>query len=125
VNRFVKGGSWTFFFLAWGVAFLLFADAANLDDLFSSNYVLHDDDEVTAGLSAVPATSSHQTTPAPGQLPPPPERVVVDQDSPSLAADADASTLVAKSLLCESAAVLYHSIPSNGVSLIKLCTLLI
>lgn len=93
MNRFVKRRSRLFLIAAWAFASTLFADAANLDDIFSSNYVVHDDDEASAPPLQIPL---HDSGPArtPDKAPPPPVRLILDQDSPSLAADSDASTLV-------------------------------
>jgi len=100
MNRFVKSGSPLLQAVIWIFAVTLFADAANLDDLCSGTIVLHDDDEVVTpdllsfdGISDqvwrdfASSGAAHQIRQA-AQFPRTPVRIVVDQDSPSLPADA-------------------------------------
>jgi hypothetical protein len=124
MNRFVKGRSRFFLFVAWAFAATLFADSANLDDLFSSNYVVHDDDAATTPPVSIP---SHDGAPGqtPDKAPPPPVRLILDQDSPSLAAEYDASSLVAQSTLSGEKAVSYEMVFAVDALHIKLRSLLI
>ncbi len=102
MNRFVVNRSLLFFVAVWGVAVALFADGANLDDIFPRNYVVHDEEDnpYAAGLisgvaPSAPSTVSHH---APDQSRGTPRKqgssssnsrllIVYDQDSPSLASD--------------------------------------
>jgi len=99
MNRFAKSGSLLLQVVTWIFALTLFCDAANLDDLFSGTIVLHDDDEVLApdvisgGGAAellcqdnAPSGAAHEIRQS-AEFPRTPVRIVVDQDSPSLAAD--------------------------------------
>lgn len=122
MNRFVVRRSRFFLFVAWAFAATLFADSANLDDIFSSNYVIHDDDAATA-----PPLPSHEGAPGqtPDKAPAPPVRLILDQDSPSLAAEYDASSLVAQSTLSGENAVTYEMVFAVDALHIKLRSLLI
>ncbi len=108
----------------WAFAAALFADAANLDDIFSSNYVTHDDDAVSAPSESIP---SHDNAPSqsPEKSPPSPVRFILDQDSPSLAAESDASSLVAQSISSVEETVTYEKIFVVSALHIKLRALLI
>jgi len=64
----------------------LFADSANLDDLFSSNYVLHDDDQVCSNASCIPQDQCPDV-PQSSKVPEKNVQIVIDQDSPGLASD--------------------------------------
>ena len=86
-------------FATWLFIAALASDSANLDDLFSSGIVLHDDDEIVCAGADLPATgvasnctgqlqtdrvtSLHQISPALHPF----VRAIIDQDSPSLAAN--------------------------------------
>ncbi|HMK39676.1 MAG TPA: hypothetical protein VK569_10070 [Bacteroidota bacterium] len=124
MNRFVKSGSRLVMFMAWVFAATMFADAANLDDIFSSNYVIHDDDAASAPPGPIPVhdTGSPQ---APAKSPPSPVRLILDQDSPSLAADSDASSLVDGTLLSGEKASVYEMVFAIDGLHIKLRSLLI
>jgi hypothetical protein len=124
MNRFVKKRSTPFLFLAWIFAATLFADAANIDDLFSSNYVIHDDDDAGSPPGTIPI---HDCAPHPSQdnTPPSPIRVILDQDSPSLAAEYDASSLVTQSFLSAEKAISYEMVFFDDALHIKLRSLLI
>jgi hypothetical protein len=99
MNRFVKTNSALFQIVGWFFVATLFCDGANLDDIFIGSVVLHDDIDVigpdlgacsgsgvlmcgkrheSGAVSSVRQSASLLRTPI---------RVVVDQDSPSLAAD--------------------------------------
>jgi hypothetical protein len=124
MNRFVKRRSRLFLILGWGFAATLFADAANLDDLFSSNYVIHDDDAASVPPWAMPSHdgAAPQT---PAKSPPSPVRLILDQDSPSLAADSETATLTFQAMpSVEEAAGYVHVITADALH-IRLRTLLI
>jgi hypothetical protein len=124
MNRFVTRKSHLFLFVAWAFAATLFADAANLDDIFSSNYVIHDDDDAWGPPPPIPVhdCGSPQSQ---GKTPPAPVRLILDQDSPSLAAEYDASSLVAQSMLSGEKPVSYEMVFAVGALHIKFRSLLI
>jgi len=124
MNRFVKRKSHLFLFVAWSFAATMFADAANLDDIFSSNYVIHDDDDAWAPPPPIPVhdCASPQSQ---GKTPPAPVRLILDQDSPSLPAEYDASSLVAHSLLSREKTVSYVMVFAVDALHIKFRSLLI
>ncbi len=124
MNRFVKRRSVLFLFVAWAFAVMMFADAANLDDIFTSNYVIHDDDDAWAPPPPIP---SHDpvSPPSQGKTTPAPVRIILDQDSPSLAAEYDASSLVAQSTLSGEKTVSYEMVFAVDALHIKLRSLLI
>lgn len=124
MNRFVKGGSRLVIFMAWVFAATMFADAANLDDIFSSNYVIHDDDAASAPPAPIP---SHEggSAQSPVKSPPSPVRLILDQDSPSLAAESDASSLIDGTLLAGEKASSYEMFFAIDGLHIKLHSLLI
>ena len=124
MNRFVKRGSHLFLCTAWIFAVTLFADAANLDDIFSSNYVIHDDDVASAPPVQIPP---HQSAPpgSPEKTPPSPVRLILDQDSPSLAAESDASSLVTGAMFSAEKTVSYEMFFAVDALHIKLRALLI
>ena len=124
MNRFAKSGTRFFLTFAWFVVATLFADSANLDDLFTSNYVVHDDDEV-ASADQQPQNIPPDSQQHPDKAPAHPVRVIVDQDSPSLAADTDAFTLVAGTLFSEQITVAYETVRTGDCLYIKYRTLLI
>ena len=124
MNRFVKRRSGLFLLVSWAFAATLFADAANLDDIFSSNYVIHDDDEAWAPPGPIPSHDSATPRP-PEKSPPSPVRLILDQDSPSLAAESDASSLVAQSVLSGEKTVSYEMVFAVDALHIKLRALLI
>ena len=80
MNRFVKRRSRLFLIVSWAFAATMFADAANLDDIFSSNYVIHDDDDASAPSASIPFHDS-ASNPLPEKAPPSPVRIILDQDS--------------------------------------------
>jgi len=129
MNRFVKSGSRFFLFVSWVFLGSLFADSANLDDLFASNYVIHDDEDVASDLSqSVPASGQggdHSGAQQSGSHSDQAVRVIVDQDSPSLPADRDASTLVGETPVVEPEVVVYEATLNAEALHIKLRTLLI
>jgi hypothetical protein len=125
MNRFVKTRSGLFLLLAWVIAASLFADAANLDDLCTSNYVLHDDDEVCSTASPSLPRGQSPGAPLPSNVPQKQVRVVVDQDSPALASDplGPPSTIVSLFELDEQ--VIAASFSSSDPLYLLHCTLLI
>jgi hypothetical protein len=124
MNRFVKHRSKLFLIVSWAFAATLFADAANLDDIFSSNYVIHDDDDACVPPGPIP-THDSATPQSPEKAPPSPVRLILDQDSPSLAADSDATSLVAQSMFRGEKTVTYEMVFAFDALHIKLRTLLI
>lgn len=129
MNRFVKSGSRLFPFVSWIFLGSLFADSANLDDIFASNYVIHDDEDVASALvQKIPTSrqeSDHSGGPQAGSHPDQTVRVIVDQDSPSLPAEADASTLVGETFSYEPDSAAYETTHTGEPLHIKLRTLLI
>jgi hypothetical protein len=124
MNRFVKSRSRLFLIVSWAFAATMFADAANLDDIFSSNYVVHDDDEAWAPPGPIPS-QDNATPPSPDKAPTSPVRLILDQDSPSLAAESDASSLVGQSMFSGEKTVSYEMVFAVGALHIKLRALLI
>jgi len=55
MNRFVQRRSCLFLVVMWMFVTTVFADAANIDDIFCPT-VLHDDGEVTEGAAPPPPT---------------------------------------------------------------------
>ena len=110
--------------VSWAFAATMFADAANLDDIFSCNYVIHDDDDASAPSGSIPFHDS-ASKPLPENAPPTPVRLILDQDSPSLAAEADASSLVAQSMFSGEKTVSYEMFFSFDALHIRLHALLI
>ncbi len=123
--------------LLWLFIATVFADGANLDDLFANDYVLHDDQDVLACATSPDAmappvtdhagsvpnqTSKHQ--PAKG-APASPVRVVIDQDSPSLAPDAPAQDVLAPIARPQEHLSLLTHPRSQGELHLRFCTLLI
>jgi hypothetical protein len=101
MNRFVSQRSVLFIYFAWCLTLSLFADAANIDDLCASAVVLHDDEDVGSatdpgiplvlecGIASTCSSLPHSKDPSTksDSSPATPSRVIVDQDSPSLAAE--------------------------------------
>ncbi len=135
MNRFVSAQSILFLVLAWTLTATLFADGANLDDLFSGTIVLHDDDEATApdAFLAQAAAPQHHAPTAPKhhgssdskQVPGTPVRVIVDQDSPSLAADTRLETIFEAVHAATSTLMIHRTPPARDALHLQLCTLLI
>ncbi len=85
-----------FFWLFLGTTF---ADAANLDDLILPGIVLHDDEDATAlGTRQLPAQNAPLPSRGGATHSAKVLRIFVDQDSPSLAADADTPALTTQIL---------------------------
>jgi len=124
MNRFVAHRSRLYLIIAWTFAATLFADAANLDDLFASNYVVHDDEDAVAPPGAVPAPE--RTPPPPGtKAPAQPQHVILDQDSPSLAAEFDAVDLISTTPIAAEDVIAPRDFRDDGLLHIRLHTLLI
>lgn len=87
--RFAKNGSRIFLALAWLSVLALFNDGANLTDLFSDTCTIHFD-EVYEGPAVATSTSVVYHSSAGQELSPVHQptvkHIVLDQDSPSLAA---------------------------------------
>jgi hypothetical protein len=125
MNKFVQRGSRLFLLTMWVFLASFFADSANLDDLFASNYVLHDDDEVCADApSSIPQDQSADV-PQSSKAPEKKIQVVIDQDSPALASDplGPPPTIVSLFVLREQVTTASFS-SSNPFYLLN-CTLLI
>jgi hypothetical protein len=87
MNYFVQKRSGLFLLTAWVFLASLSADSANLDDLFSSNFVVHDDDEVCSYALSPISQDLSPGVPRPSNVPGKRGQLVVDQDSPALASD--------------------------------------
>ena len=124
MNRFVKRRSRLLLILGWAFAATLFADAANLDDIFSSNYVIHDDDDASTPPIGIPSHDGSAPQ-SPVQSPPSPVRLILDQDSPSLAADSETATLTFQALPSGEDAAPYEHVITASALHIRLRTLLI
>ena len=125
MNKFVQRRSWLFLITAWVFFASLFADSANLDDLFSSNYVLHDDDQVCSDASSPIPQNQYPDAPQPSKVPEKNVQIVIDQDSPGLASDplGPPSTIVSLFVLDEQVAT--TSFSSSDPFYLLHCTLLI
>jgi hypothetical protein len=138
MNKFVKSGAKLSVLITWIFIATLFADGANLDDLFSDAVVIHSDEDSISqyafGLVTPPPESAlpiehlppqvPQKQDNPKKAPAAPGRIVFDQDSPSLAANTTISP-DSISLFPQLTQQFYQS-PSLGQSLnVLLCTLLI
>ena len=120
----------------WMFAVTLFADASNFDDLFSDSVILHSDEEATAQTSMDQDVLSGAigcpggTLPAqlslhgPATLHPHSGLVILDQDSPSLAAERTMSEEVSF-IVPQQEAVLYHCTPVAESLYLKFRVLLI
>ena len=117
MNRFVQRRSCLFLVVMWMFVTTVFADAANIDDIFCPT-VLHDDGEVTEG--AAPPLLSRSDALTPGLL-----RVIIDQDSPSLPVDVDVLAIISQILPGNDQQASYASPFASGTLHIKLHTLLI
>lgn len=124
MNRFVAHRSRFYLVIAWAFAATLFADAANLDDLFASNYVVHDDDAASAPPGTIPVPDC---TPHPGgtKAPAQPLHLILDQDSPSLAAEYDGVALISTTDFASEEILPPRAFRDDGLLHIKLHTLLI
>jgi hypothetical protein len=139
MNRFVSHKSALFLVVAWVVALTLFADGANLDDLASGTVVLHDDDQVTQSqvpdlAASMDRWSSDQSNPhsqvpvksgQPLRFPASPVRVIVDQDSPSLAAEWRLGTIFESLGTAEFLISVRRTPPAHNTLYLQYCTLLL
>ncbi len=96
MNRFVSNRSFLFGIFAWLCIVSLGADFANLDDLIDTGTVLHDDQDVLAGQCQDLLNPNHSPAGFTASAPVLQVRTSVDQDSPSLEADIDASDIAEK-----------------------------
>jgi hypothetical protein len=99
MNKFAQSGSKIFLGLIWLFLAALFADGANLDDLFPGIVVVHSDEdnatqtesELLTPLATRTPVHSHSLPQYPQKKedsqPTPPLRIIYDQDSDSLAAN--------------------------------------
>ena len=124
MNRFVAHRSRLYLVIAWAFAATLFADAANLDDLFASNYVVHDDDAASAPPGSIPVPDGIPA-PAGTKTPAQPLHVILDQDSPSLAAEHDGVALISTTVFAAENIVPPRAFRDDGLLHIRLRTLLI
>jgi len=124
MNRFVAHRSRFYLVIVWAFAATIFADAANLADLFASNYVVHDDDVASAPPGTIPVPDS---TPHPGgtKAPAQPLHLILDQDSPSLAAEYDGVALISTTDFASGEVLPPRAFRDDGLLHIKLHTLLI
>ena len=125
MNQFVKGRSRLFLLTTWVFLASLFADSANLDDLFSSNYVIHDDDEVCSNASSSVPHDQYPGAPQPSKVPEKKVQVVIDQDSPALASDPLGPPPTTVSLFMLDEQVTTTSFSSSDPFYLLHCTLLI
>jgi hypothetical protein len=125
MNLFVKRRSGLFLFTTWVFLASLFADSANLDDLFSSNYVLHDDDQVCSNTSSSIPQDQYPEAPQPSKGPEKKVQVVIDQDSPALASDPLGPPSTSVSLFVLDEQVTTASFSSSDPFYLLHCTLLI
>jgi hypothetical protein len=101
------------------------ADAANLDDLFGSALVLHDDQDVTAGVPQQIPWGQHPVATKESHRALGHSFMVIDQDSPSLAAVKFADGLVAGTTIAEDRPLLLSPHRFHDSLHIKLRTLII
>ena len=125
MNKFVQRGSWLFLLTAWVFLASLFADSANFDDLFSSNYVLLDDDQVCSNASSSIPQDQYPDAPRPSKVPEKNLQIVVDQDSPGLASDPLGPPPTIVSLFVVDEQVATTSFSSSDPFYLLHCTLLI
>jgi hypothetical protein len=125
MNLFVKRRSGVFLIISWVFVGSFFADSANLDDLFSSNYVLHDDDEVCSNASSSVPQEQYPGVPLPSKTPEKKVQVVVDQDSPALASDPLGPPSTAVVLVALDEQVITTGFSSSDPLYLLHCTLLI
>jgi hypothetical protein len=125
MNHYVQKRSGLFLLTAWVFLASLSADSANLDDLFPSNFVVHDDDEVCSNASSPVSQDLSPGLPRPPNVPGKRGQLVVDQDSPALASDplGPPSTIVSRFLLHDK--VSSASFSSSDPFYLLNCTLLI
>jgi len=139
MNRFVSHRSILFLALAWVVALTLFADSANLDDICAGTVVLHDDDEIGSaadqglaitlangpGPSVAPLPRTKDAAAKSDSSPATPARVIVDQDSPSLAAEYRIGAMFETLAGAEDIFTIRHTPPSREGLYLQFCSLLI
>ena len=138
MNRFVSQRSVFFLLFAWVLLLTLFADGANIDDLCAGAIVLHDDADVTSasdqGLVAISTgvAANFAPTPRPRQAstksdsaPATPVRVIVDQDSPSLAAEYRAGAMFESLLGSDHVLTIRQSSHTQESLYLRFCSLLI
>jgi hypothetical protein len=138
MNRFIAHRSTLFVAVAILFAAALFADSANLDDLVAGRLVLHDDDAVLAasvqpgrdanagssthaGQAPRSGSGTHQRHDAPLSL----LIIVLDQDSPSLAAETTADLLGIGLIFSGPARPRTLEVQSGDLLYLRFCALLI
>ena len=115
----------TALFGLWILIAATFADAANIDDFLGSAVVLHDDQDVTSGTSQqvpVPHEATASRVPARHAGP---SCVIIDQDSPSLAAPEFSGGQTFRATLAAERPILFVSPFFHDSLHIKLRTLII
>ena len=125
MNKFVQKRSGLFLFTMWVFLASFFADSANLDDIFPSNYVLHDDDEVCGVPSSPVPHDESAGLPQPLNGPRKDVQVVIDQDSPALASDPLGPPPTTMTLFEQDEQVTVTSFSSSHPFYLLHCTLLI
>jgi hypothetical protein len=125
VNRFVSKRSCFFGILAWACIVALGADFANIDDLIDTGTVLHDDQDVLAGQFQNLSNTSHSPAGITAYAPGPQVRTSVDQDSPSLEAEIDASEIAVMNLPSEPDASIEFTLHPDEALYLKYRNLLI
>jgi hypothetical protein len=125
MSQFASNRSAMFLIVVWSFLFALFADAANLDDILSSASVLHDDDEVTSTQCQTGPSEAHSAQETNHKVPAPPLRVIIDQDSPSLAAEYDLVAIAVTPGFCDCRVTAVDAGFSSSDLHIKFRTLLI
>lgn len=120
ISFFVKSRSLLFHSAAWFFIATLFCDGSNLDDLFLAGAVLHDDSEIVgavmgehdrvtfSGCWELHSTTGLTKVRHSPSLSHPLVRVIIDQDSPSLAADGLLAASEALAFLRESPAASFN-----------------
>ncbi len=123
--RLAQNSSRLFIYSGWFFVVTLFADGANLDDLFSSTDVIHDDEDVASVCShSLPqperAAGNQGAKSTDKGL-----RILIDQDSPSLAAEDCVAAFVNAIISSGTEETAYDPALPSGLLTIKLCTLLL
>jgi len=137
MSRFVNSNSPLFQIVGWFFVATLFSDGANLDDIFLGSVVLHDDYEVIGADPGACAESSgltwgvvHESAGISGirqsvAFLRNPLRVIIDQDSLSLAADRFGNLFQIRCNLDDSPNVPIDCQLSSKPLYIRFCSLLI
>ena len=117
-SRFVLVGLWI-------LVVATFADASNFDDLVGSATVLHDDEDVTSSSSLNVPVRAYPPIPKQANKPAGPVILIIDQDSPSLAAPEFANEFVVEALAIADRPMVISPLLYSESLHVKLRTLLI